>query len=163
MAKKKRIHVRTFDDHLARFWPKVAKGDGCWTWIAGTNRAGYGIIKFRGMGFQAHRFSWLVAHGEIPPGLCVLHRCDNPPCVNPAHLFLGTKADNAHDKVLKQRQARVAGESNPRAILSEDDVIQLRKITDAGGKMRDLKSAFPSIKQCTLYAAAHRTNWRHIP
>ena len=75
-----------------RFWRHVAKGDGCWLWIGFKNQWGYGRFH-RNMSFpyaQAHRLSWELEHGAIPAGLCVLHRCDVPACVNPDHLFLGT-------------------------------------------------------------------------
>lgn len=91
-----------------RFWTKV-KGihrDECWPWTASRANNGYG--KFRddsGRRIGAHRFSWILHNGPIPEGLCVLHRCDNPICVNPAHLFLGTFHDNALDKAAKGRCA----------------------------------------------------------
>jgi HNH endonuclease len=91
-----------------RFWCRVKKGlaDECWLWSGSTNKKGYGRITLgsRAAGVErAHRVSWLLFRGEIPDGLCVLHRCDNPPCVNPSHLFLGTKRDNTADMVSKGR------------------------------------------------------------
>ena len=100
-----------------RFWPKVNKdgpihptlGTRCWLWTAGTNGHGYGAFHpgpgRRGMG-KAHRISWTIANGPIPDGLGVLHRCDNPPCVNPAHLFLGTDQENHRDMDAKGRHGR---------------------------------------------------------
>lgn len=87
----------------ARFWAKVDKTGDCWVWTAATNPKGYGQFYVEGMRL-AHRVSWILAHGPIPDDLCVLHRCDHPPCVNPAHLFLGTYADNNHDRDAKGRQ-----------------------------------------------------------
>jgi len=115
---------------LERFWPKVSK-DGpipercpelgpCWPWIAGTDIFGYGIIAIGGhrigherCGVAAHRVSWMIRFGVIPEKFCVLHKCDNPPCVNPEHLFLGTKGDNWRDMLAKGRQ-----------------VVTVRKLTD---------------------------------
>ncbi len=76
---------------------------GCWTWNLSKNHAGYGYVTFNGIGGLAHRLSWELYHGPVPDGLCVLHKCDNPGCVNPTHLWVGTHADNAHDRDKKGR------------------------------------------------------------
>lgn len=94
-----------------RFWDFVDKTDGCWVWRGSkTNGYRYGFFKKHGKVVQSHRYSWEMSFGAIPAGLKVLHRCDNPPCVNPSHLFLGTQKDNIHDMIRKGRQA--AGKKN---------------------------------------------------
>jgi hypothetical protein len=97
---------------IARFWEKVNKTEGCWNWIASKRNKGYGAFVYPSscgdiVQGRAHRFSWEIHNGEIPAGMCVLHKCDNPACVNPDHLWLGTKADNNHDMIKKGR--RVVG------------------------------------------------------
>lgn len=86
-----------------KFWEKVGirLPGKCWEWGAGRDKDGYGLFRH----YKAHRFSFSISNGEIPNGLCICHTCDNPPCVNPAHLFAGTNTDNIRDRDFKKRQA----------------------------------------------------------
>lgn len=91
-----------------RFWSKVVRGPKCWKWVANKNNAGYGMLRRGGLANKtpAHRISWEIHNGPIPEGMFVLHKCDNPECTNPEHLFLGTPADNMKDKESKGRHGR---------------------------------------------------------
>ncbi len=90
---------------LRRFVSKVAKSDGCWLW-KGKTMSGYGTVIINQHLFRAHRVAWTIAYGPIPDELCVCHTCDNPRCVRPSHLWLGTQEENQEDKIRKGRQAR---------------------------------------------------------
>jgi hypothetical protein len=89
---------------MIRFWSKVLKGKSCWNWTASLTQDGYGRFQTGSRTQErAHRFSWILEHGQIPSGMQVLHKCDNPKCVRPDHLFLGTPKDNMTDKAKKGR------------------------------------------------------------
>lgn len=113
---------------IDRFWSKVKKTKGCWDWTGHKHRQGYGFIDINSIGKLAHRISWIINKGNIPKNLFVLHKCDNPSCVNPGHLFLGTQTDNMRDMFKKNRNADVSGEKNPNRILSKLDVLKIRKL-----------------------------------
>jgi hypothetical protein len=88
-----------------RFWSKVDRrgADECWSWKGGRRRRGYGIFSAGGSQLLAHRMAWQLSRGPIPPKMFICHHCDNPPCCNPAHLFIGSAADNFHDMIMKGR------------------------------------------------------------
>lgn len=115
-----------------RFWSKVDKTpSGCWVWLSTKNEQGYGrfairVAPYKQRWYSAHRLVWEWEHGAEPE-LCVLHRCDNPSCVNPAHLFLGTHKDNAADRDRKGRRRAPKGSLNGRAKLTENDVFDIRR------------------------------------
>lgn len=88
---------------MDRFWDKVDKTSDCWIWTAAKSAAGYGRFKLNGRLVSPHRLAYEMAFGDIPPGSDVCHRCDNPPCVNPEHLFVGSRSDNMQDCIAKGR------------------------------------------------------------
>lgn len=118
-------------EFVQRFWAKARRGDGCWDWTAACTRNGYGKDSVP-TGYRpnrtvaAHRVAWIVINQRTTDGLHVLHTCDNCRCVNPDHLFLGTIADNAHDRSLKGRSCQ--GSRHPSAKLSEEQVRQIRAL-----------------------------------
>lgn len=148
---------------LARFWNKVelvrgarkfAFPDGCWEWSGSRFRTGYGRILVRGRRTGTHRFIWECEHGKIPPGLSVLHRCDNRRCVRPDHLFLGTALDNTEDMARKGRAKRNPfGEENSNARLTDADVRTIREKWKAARKRWGLQTALArefGVSQMTI-------------
>ena len=104
----------------------IPDDDGCWPWNGYRDAKGYGSVHVEGQTEKAHRVAYFIEHGYIPEGMHVLHRCDNPPCCRPDHLFLGTNEENVHDKVAKGRDIKVHGERHHRAVLKESDVREIR-------------------------------------
>jgi hypothetical protein len=121
------IRKRTdpFKSVLDRFLNKVNTANpwNCWEWNGAKTRFGYGMISFKKRAHLAHRISWSLVNGEIPFGMCVLHVCDNPSCVNPHHLFLGTQEDNVKDRDQKRRRLPPIGTFNGRAKLTEQNIV----------------------------------------
>lgn len=109
-----------------RFWARVTRNDRCWLWTGTFYPNGYGQMRFGGPLVGVHRIAWQLSRGDIPIGLCVLHRCDTPACVNPDHLFLGTRADNMADMAAKGKAARRYGNPSKGATLPPDTVQEIR-------------------------------------
>lgn len=112
-----------------RFWNKVNKTDNCWLWTASKTTAGYGCFKLNGKLESAHILSYCLEYGEKPDELWVLHKCDTPSCVNPEHLFLGTRSDNMKDC---HKKGRLANNLKPKTKLNSEQVKQLRELYKSG-------------------------------
>lgn len=145
-----------------RFWGKVAKAgpDHCWEWLAAKLPNGYGGIQVNGAKVGAHRVSYELNIGEIPEGLCVLHACDNPGCVNPAHLWLGTNADNSADMVAKGRSARLKGEKHGNNKLTGDQVLEIRRLYPEH-TMKELAAMF-GVSGALVCRIVNRKIWKHL-
>lgn len=112
-------------ERIQNFWSYVDKSGDCWEWTGGVDR--YGRFWTGSHSALAHRVSWELANGPVPDGLCVLHSCDNPVCVNPDHLFVGTNADNTQDALQKGRLIFPRGEHHGNSRLTEADVLAIRE------------------------------------
>jgi hypothetical protein len=139
-----------------RFWSKITKTESCWLWKNPSHPFGYGRFKFNNKIQLAHRVSYKLYNRDITSSECVLHKCDNPGCVNPDHLFLGSRKDNALDRTMKGRTLR--GSQVPTSIFKEQDIL-------------DIRSSSLSINQLakqyntgygTIWTIVKRKTWKHI-
>ena len=144
-----------------RFWSKVKKTpNGCWEWTASLANYGYGQFYWKGKPERAHRLTFIEVNGEIPEGMYVLHKCDNPCCVNPNHLFLGTHQDNMDDMLKKSRNAR--GETNGQSKLKESEVSDIRaEYRDGGITQYDL-AAYYKVDQSQISYVINNKTWKHL-
>lgn len=137
--------------------------NGCWEWQRSIDNSGYGRVNIDGKIWLTHRLSWTIHNGPIPKttsgrGMSVCHKCDNPKCINPDHLFLGTDKDNVHDAIHKNRRADQKGMNNPNRILTEQDVRDIRSMP---GPHRVIAARYGVSKYCIDEIRA-RTTWKHI-
>lgn len=140
--------------HYSRSGP-----NGCRLWIARTKPQGHGTLQWKNRCTYAHRLAWICANGPIPDGLCVCHKCDVPNCINPDHLFLGTRADNNRDRHAKGRYDSMAhGENNGNAKLT---AAQAMEIFHARGLQREIAAAY-GIAQPSVGLIKRKIIWRHI-
>ena len=160
---------------LRRFLSKCDASGDCWQWSGSVTEKGYGRFSYNGKAERAHRVSWLLHFGPIPRGMLVCHRCDNPGCVNPAHLFLGDAAANTADMDAKGRRVNaplsgsshyahqdpdrvVRGEQSGAAKLSVQDVLAIRA---AQGRQQDIADRF-GVTQAAVSSIRLRKTWAHV-
>lgn len=150
---------------IRMFWAKVKTGplDQCWPWMGRirTKKLNYGVYQFAKAPKSrkiAHRFAWELAWGEWPGALMVCHRCDNPPCCNPAHLFLGTATDNNRDRERKGRGVRQRGITHPQAKMTEAEVLAIRADTR---RLAVIGEEY-GLSATTVSQIRRRKSWKHL-
>lgn len=151
---------------IKKFWSLIDRSDpdGCWPFHGHVMKEGYGRIQFNHVRILAHRLAYILTYGDIDPDLNVLHQCDNPPCCNPAHHFLGTQLDNIADRVAKQRTRGFVlnrGERNAKARFTADDVRDIRSRYAAGQPVVALAEEY-GVWPTTVWAVVYRHTWRHV-
>ncbi|TFH51589.1 MAG: HNH endonuclease [Lysobacterales bacterium] len=146
-----------------RFWARVDKGgpDECWPWLGLILRTGYGQIGRHGASLGVHRVAYELSVETIPDGLCVCHSCDNPPCCNPRHLWVGSNAENLADMAKKGRASRKAGEDSPNHKLTDNIVMAIRARHASGETQRAISLDYV-VAPATISAIVRRKTWRHL-
>ena len=144
-----------------RFWAKVQKTTNCWIWLASKDIKGYGWFGINSKNVvKAHRFSYELHKGKIPKGIFVCHSCDNPHCVRPNHLWLGTNDDNVQDMVKKMRHT--FGERNAMAKLTEKNVMKIKKLLHTGEYTgRQIAKLF-NVSGVIISQIKHGTRWKYL-
>jgi len=143
---------------FSRFWSKVQRADAkdCWLWTGHIASTGYGVFGCASQRFRAHRFAWMASRGPIPDGLEVCHRCDRTACVNPDHLFLGSRRDNHLDSVRKGRK-RAWGLQK----LNAEQVNDSRQRA-AGGELQYILAREYGVAKNTVSGIVNRKSWAHL-
>lgn len=149
-------------EQIARFWAKVDKSDACWVWRGAQNGRGYGAVGVNGRMQGAHRIAYTLTYGPIPAGLLVCHRCDNPPCVRPEHLFIGTYKDNTQDAWLKGRPlGKPRGTQGPSKITFAA-AQEIRALHAAGVSGMELSRRY-GVKPSVVYPLLAGKTWMEDP
>lgn len=175
---------REWPRFITHFWSRIRRSgdDKCWLWSGAQNSRGYGTVGWRDPNtgvktmYSSHRLAYHFTHGAPPAGMCVMHICDNPPCCNPAHLTLGTVAENNRDRAAKGRNAKPGtgklanrdttnqprGSQSPRAKLTEDKVRRIWAELEAGHKTQyQIAEAF-GVSQSTIMTIKTGRHWKHV-
>lgn len=155
------------------FWSNTKKNEntGCIEWIRGLNDRGYGMLRVStGKSMKAHRFAWELVNGKIPDGKMVLHKCDNPPCCNPEHLFLGTQKDNLEDMTRKGRRwpgnperfGPQDGENNNRSKLKKENVLEIKHLLREGKKSHGEIAKKFNVSRVTITLINTKKLWKDV-
>lgn len=145
------------------FWATLEKPDGehgCWIWVERPDKGGYGTISFYDATWKTHRLAYHLTHGAIPPSLFVCHKCANPPCCNPDHLYAGTPQQNSRDMVMHGNSLK--GEKNHKAKVTADQVREIRSRYSAGdGTTLTLAEEY-GVTQAVISKMIRRETWKHV-
>lgn len=162
LRKKDSHGVFLKEEAEVRFWRAICKReDGCWEWMGSRHYKGYGEFTPKpGNRMKAHRYAWISTRGPIPDGLLVCHHCDNPPCCNPDHLFLGSEKANKNDSVEKRRHA--FGCKCGRSKLTEADVLEIRRLDKLCNTSRMSIARRFKISGRMVTAICVYENWKHV-
>ena len=157
-VKQAQLHGLTLEERFSAY--TVEKKDGCWKWIGYLDPNGYGRLNIKNVPILAHRISYQLYRGGIPKGMSICHKCDNPFCVNPDHLFLGTQKDNMDDMINKGRDHKrgMKGSEHPRSKLDEEKV----KLIRLSSKTDMQLSIEYGVSRSVIYDAKHRNTWKHV-
>ena len=150
---------------LKRFTDKIQKTDTCWIWNGTRQTKGYGQLWYNGKLHSAHRISYAIYNGGIEPDKVVMHTCDNPNCVNPEHLKLGTQSDNMQDAKKKNRAFNIPprkGEENNKTKLNEEKVLKIRELYEQGNITQLELSNMYGVTKTAIHFIIKRKNWKHI-
>jgi len=156
------IYIRKINPITDRFWKKVTKTDTCWLWTGSIGNTGYGQLRVNRKTVRAHRVSWELHNSKILSGMCVLHKCDNPPCVNPDHLFLGTHKDNASDREYKERGNHARGSAVGISKLQDWHVVIIRKMLASDLWTGKSISELFAVNNRSISNIKNNRTWKHI-
>lgn len=145
----------------SKFWSRVSRGlpDECWNWLGAKSRGGYGNVRFQNKFYRAHRLAYELENGPFGDGLLVCHRCDNPLCCNPNHLFLGTPKDNVLDAVGKRRMSVCS--KNGRALFTDDEALLLRDMY-RGGITATSIARHLGLSKITVWMLCAGKTWKYL-
>lgn len=146
----------------------VDNSSGCWNYSGRKDKNGYGIFAAKSLtaSRRAHRISWIIYNGKIPKGMCVCHKCDNPTCVNPDHLFLGTIKDNNNDKMIKGRTPKGTshahhGTNHPSSKVNEEQVKYIRNEYNRGKSVAEISKEM-ELRPVHVWKITHWVTWKWL-
>lgn len=149
----------TSPDPITRIFLYTTITDSCWLWNGRKSRNGYGVTKHNGKNRPVHRFLWETFYGPIDKDIVCCHKCDVRNCINPAHIFLGTRSDNQRDMKEKGRAAK--GSKNGYSKLTEADIVTIRQLHKEGFYQREIAKLY-GMSQHVIGKVINRVTWRHV-